>query len=354
MQMSLHSTPCFLSVRQRRVSHRDHCARPTGFARPTGGFTLVELLVVIAIIGVLIAMLLPAVQAAREAGRRMTCLNTMKNMGNAMMNCHSTHKKLPQSGGYFPVWRRPNGDYGVDYTLVSTRPPATHSSIFYFLLPFMEQTEKYLQFKGSTQDYLTDTDTTQWSTAAISVPFYWCPSDTSTKFGWVNTGNTKPLGVSSYAANVQAFGNWWPYQPNRQRYVRIPTDFQDGTSKTFSFGERYRQCPIQDRGRNAWLGTLAGHGYDPMFAVSKIPPDSPPAGTTTNSFINKRSEMVILVPQDSPALDLCDSNYLQGCHPGVINMGLMDGSARSIALTIDDDTWAWMVIRNDGKNITAD
>src|SRR5260370_3170843 len=90
------------------------------------GFTLVELLVVIAIIGVVVALLLPAVQAAREAARRAQCQNNLKQLGIALHNFHDANNKLP----YATYWRDP--PYTVDYD-----PKLQRSTWFYLIMPYL-------------------------------------------------------------------------------------------------------------------------------------------------------------------------------------------------------------------------
>jgi prepilin-type N-terminal cleavage/methylation domain-containing protein/prepilin-type processing-associated H-X9-DG protein len=156
------------------------CRESQASACPRRGFTLVELLVVIAIIGVLIAMLLPAVQAAREAARRSSCSNNMKQIGLAILNFESAHKKLPTGGE------------GTDYTSDPANPPKTKFSkraLFTLLLPFLERNSIYCMMN---QNYSYRDTTPQvpdsnepagtlipgnTTAAKTHIPAYVCPSN---------------------------------------------------------------------------------------------------------------------------------------------------------------------------------
>ncbi|MEQ1828676.1 MAG: DUF1559 domain-containing protein [Pirellula sp.] len=139
------------------------------------GFTLVELLVVIAIIGILVGLLLPAVQAAREAARRMSCSNNLKQLGLAIHNHESTYKNIPAWGRVIPAAQYPTAPanpYGQRATF----------GVLFRLLPFMEQNNVYSIFdlKRSYLDPLNMAPPLGTLTAAkqaeATLPIFVCPS----------------------------------------------------------------------------------------------------------------------------------------------------------------------------------
>ena len=207
------------------------------------GFTLVELLVVIAIIGVLVGLLLPAVQSAREAARRMQCSNHLKQLGLAVLNYESTYKKLPnKSGGTAALLGHPERIYG-NYDRLSP---------FVGLLPYVEQTALYnrIQAGGETTalGIVAAGGPSAWfprldGTAiyfpwAQSIPTYQCPSDS------IVPRPTGDHGTNSYAINM---GDQ-VLNVNGRQQMRGPLggtgfykglgEVTDGTSNTIVFSER--------------------------------------------------------------------------------------------------------------------
>ena len=145
------------------------------------GFTLVELLVVIAIIGILVALLLPAVQAAREAARRMSCSNNMKQVALAGHNYHDTFKTFPLGSTYRGRGRSPgqfrlNGA-GQDWTTTQTIA----------LLPYIEQQPLYDQWDASVA-WNGGTATVNTPVVGTAIPSLKCPSDPNSRFP--NPGGT--------------------------------------------------------------------------------------------------------------------------------------------------------------------
>jgi prepilin-type N-terminal cleavage/methylation domain-containing protein/prepilin-type processing-associated H-X9-DG protein len=212
-------------------------------------FTLVELLVVIAIIGILIALLLPAVQAAREAARRSTCSNNLKQSALALHNYESTFKAFPSRQGGTGQLNDPN-----------VRP--THCLAlagWVALLPFTEQQSLYNQVYGlQTMPWADNV----WTNAVL--PHLQCPSDS----GQVDPAGRTKRGLCSYGfctgddyaasqvppderTNAALAAMALPIRNRgvfgRHSYTRI-ADIADGTSNTIALGERSRPAKINDKG----------------------------------------------------------------------------------------------------------
>lgn len=183
------------------------------------GFTLIELLVVIAIIGVLVSLLLPAVQQAREAARRAQCKNNLKQMGIALHNYLDSYNAFPPGGTWpFPIGA--SGSAGGPYS-----PQAR-------LLPFLDQANltNLIDFSKPYGD--------QPTVSRVRVPPFVCPSEKEDHL--TTNGNHWPF---TYAANV---GDWFIFDASTRKSGNgafgqnskfSPKDFSDGLSNSIMFGE---------------------------------------------------------------------------------------------------------------------
>ncbi len=181
------------------------------------GFTLVELLVVIAIIGILVGLLLPAVQSAREVARRMQCGNNLKQFGLAIHNYESSNKRLPAG-------RSPAG-------------LSAHAQ----LLPYLEQNNVY----GLVDFNVAYTHANNVAALAVNIPTFTCPSDpvTTVPIGWAGTNYRSNQGagiLNALAPSISSDPNYGYPNPNGPfiptTYLRIGS-ITDGLSNTAAFSE---------------------------------------------------------------------------------------------------------------------
>jgi prepilin-type N-terminal cleavage/methylation domain-containing protein len=361
--------------------------------RPFGrkpGFTLVELLVVIAIIGILMALLLPAVQKIRESAKRTQCGNNLKQIILATHTCHDTYQKLPCVVGPFPTATSngytppvggvdgPNGQQGVGVTLQ-------------WILPFMEQQDLYTQMMqfipvancGGGPLGWDD----QYSTHAVTVKTFVCPSDPSVTPPYICPQNPgyPPAAATSYAANALFFDNcvYTPGNPPTAAmgnaaswagpsgilgydgtptppfaYPTIPTSMPDGTSNTILYAEKMTFCmiapqgPIELANNGGGCNSPGGDPYcggtnwgDPLLDFFAPVYNDLPNGVITPAY----------TPQILPNFMVdCDPTRPSAGHNNVINVALGDGSVHSVSGTVSALTWFYANVPNDGQLLGAD
>jgi prepilin-type N-terminal cleavage/methylation domain-containing protein len=299
------------------------------------GFTLIELLVVIAIIGILISLLLPAVQKVREAAARTQSLNNIKQLCIACHSCQDAYKRLPPGGGHFPApW-----DNTGDYASWSGPMPAHQGSLFYFLLPFLEQ-----------QDLYNSTASTSWG-ENTPLAFLMSPSDD------VVNGMFNGYGNTTYPANAYVFSLAAGQVGGTDNPVPLPTwgtppvvgisfdnwqtgsasytsTFKDGTSSTILFSEGYVNCP--DPAMTAAYGSARVYGWgESNWNPTRMP-------MIENYYL----------PQWFPEPQDCLAGQLQSHQVGGILVGLADGSARLVGDSVTQAAWTAAMIPNDRRNPT--
>lgn len=198
------------------ASHRRRCASRRA------GFTLIELLVVIAIIGVLVALLLPAVQQAREAARRAQCKNNLKQVGLALHNYHDVANRFPPES----IWAfTPIGS--------TTKQPRNYSWIV-MLLPYVDQAPLYNSINFSLPIW-GQVDTTGQTIVSRQLPVLTCPSDPGLGSAPQGMGWTNYSGAEGY--------DWWPRGNDSLggmftlNYSTMMSQIVDGTSNTIAVGE---------------------------------------------------------------------------------------------------------------------
>jgi len=327
------------------------------------GFTLIELLVVIAIIGVLIALLLPAVQKVREAAARAQCQNNLKQLVLA------THGYAAQKDQRIPDM----------YTSKTVTPAGGASAIsiqinaFMLLLPHLENDPLYnASISGITSTGTASTAnmngcdcranpnaTTNNTVKFAIVKPYQCPSDygiNSSGFDRASTG-----AAASYAANWHLFGS--PGGNNPTAAVKL-TSIKDGNSNTVMYAEKMGTCFTLQTGStaagNLWAypddapvtftatTTATSYDFSPVFAWN--------TGTTVPPGVKNWASPPQIQPRVSTtgAAAACDASRPSTGHSGTSVVGMADGSARLVSGDISATTWFSAITPDDGVALGPD
>ena len=332
-------------------SQRDTGLDMFGARRSRAGFTLVELLVVITIIGILIALLLPAVQAAREAARRMQCTNNLKQIGLATHNFATAEGYLPptsqmetngpclsQQGGYDAV----RSDTFYRWTA------------FMMLLPYLEQSNVYDQMDPYRNAYAS----VNMGPRSVEIPCYACPSDTASGrrinfgFGPVSVGNY------AFANSVDRYhsanGNCTcdsVSNPKRRPaiYVSSETIFahiRDGTSNTIIFSEMIVGAKSNSTAVDPDVDCRGFWGDSFCCGFSgKLSPNSSLGDECMSNCKNDPPDLPAVTPYPSYYWGSW-ANAARSRHPGGVNVCMVDGSVHFVNNTISLPIWQALISAN--------
>jgi prepilin-type N-terminal cleavage/methylation domain-containing protein len=297
----------------------------TPFARRSA-FTLVELLVVIAIIGTLVGLLLPAVQAAREAANRSACSNNLKQVGLAFQLHHDAKKRFPYAGSDGPNQSCCNATVRTGWTWM------------WQILPYIEQ---------SNLANLPEDTTNNAVVARTPISTFYCPSRRVARA----YGGTTLTARSDYAVNGgRAFANNGDEGPAPRQWTapgtslpittpprspRLLKDFTDGLTNTVLVGEKQLHASVQGSAggdNEAWNNS--GWDQDHARFGNVLPqPDSKHPDARSSTFWSER---------------------FGGQHPSLVLLVYTDGSVRPLSYEIDAATWLNLTLISDGNVVTVE
>ena len=348
------TTPCASSNATRSVYARSR----------RRGFTLVELLVVIAIIGILIALLLPAVQAAREAARRSHCANNMKQLGLAFQNYVSTHNCLPAGSiRDFEKW-------GNEFLSGPRTPWLIH------IYPFLEQTPAWdeFDFQDASPKHLgwlwahTSNSVGPAAPTAQVVPTLLCPSDGlgGEKFvmSTASAGEWGTYAVNNYLAffgnvdvarTLDGKGNHQRHAFGFNVFTKI-REITDGTSHTMLLGEYLSGIASQKRyvgpsGPNDYRGMNFGDNPSQSMIFTRFGPNTTMPDRIWGPQCYNVPEKNLPCAAGPSGGGFASS---RSRHPGGVHVLLADGSIQFIEDTIDLDVWQRMGAIADGEPVVLE
>lgn len=312
------------------------------------GFTLVELLVVIAIIGVLIALLLPAVQQAREAARRMQCNNNLKQLGIALHMHHDTYNKFP-AGALMG-----DGESDACDTTLTRRMPWTVA-----ILPFLEQNALYdMADLDATfictwsEGPQTGVNTDVWKTPVLA---YQCPSfpgrnidnNHSNYFGVMGGGPSSAGYCQSSNVGRRFYRNGILYQNSKTTFASIT----DGSSNTFLVGETRYQLMDDGRSDTNWLGWASTNRGQTGSVTGTLSAAQVQINICGGNCHGDNADTTFGNPPGGAGQGLHQRSF-GSFHPGGCLFLLGDGSSHFLSETMDLTVYQNLGIRDDGNTVS--